>query len=86
MRALALPCNLPYSGGMKYPQLTFRLDDDTARRLRALSIEHGLSRGELIRRAVRLGYGIPAPGQALSAALACNLDAQWLNGERADHG
>jgi predicted transcriptional regulator len=75
---------------MKYPQLTVRLDDDTMRRLEAISVVEGRSRGALVKRAIRSHYGIEPPGQALAAALAAALaqnegrSAPQVNGQGAD--
>jgi hypothetical protein len=75
--------------GMKYQQLTFRLDGDICDRLTAISAEQGRSRGELVRRALRSHYGIAEPRGTLAAALPNakqlpHADAPWLNGDRHD--
>jgi hypothetical protein len=64
--------------------LTVKVDRDISDRLAALSIRHGLSQGELVRRSIRAHYGIVPPGRALAAALS-NADAPWVrNGQGAD--
>jgi predicted transcriptional regulator len=62
--------------------LTVKLDEDIVRFLDAISRNSRLSRGHLVREALRSHYGLDS-GHALAAALA-NAGAPMVNGQGAD--
>jgi hypothetical protein len=68
---------------MTKKNLTICVYEDISRRLEAVSADTRLSRGHLVREALRWFLD---PGDPLARALAGNLDAPWVNGERGADG